>query len=974
MKTTPAAPVLGPGCDILRVRLRDLRERAERARKQAGRSSSLKSLEDAVRRSGQPGTETFRGQRVSSWAPPLDQPEKFVVPQDSDVLLAVVTVWSAWTGQPALDEQQQVDRRWLKAARTEWDPLLRDAQQERAASREHGDQDARARAAVNRYLERVREVHRRLNLDVLGPSSLAGEQPIIELRQVFMPQTCRPFEPKMDDGIRRRLLAAGELVDDEELPETVRERVLEREAATRGVARPVLSALAAPRIVVLGDPGAGKSTLAKYLALALAGGLNEMPAPLERLAGLVPVLVELRLYAEERWRERTIEDFLDHVHVQERMNLPRPVLEELLHSGMAMVIFDGLDEIFDPSVRAQTARRITAFSAHYSQARTLVTSREYGYQSHEFTANGFVQVMLQNLELAQIKEFTRRWYIAADPETPQLAAKLTERLLSAVHNQRPVAELAGNPLLLTILAAVGKGHTIPRERRAVYAHAINVLIERWDRDAKFLKAPDPPTNDVAHALEGLTADRRLKLLERIARTMQEGAGKPAGTFIHHDDLTGIIKAFLTESNIAPDVATVTANLMVEHLRSRNFLLAHYGGGLYGFVHRTFLEYLAATDLLYRRGEEEWPRDHLMDILIQQAENPAWHEVLLLTAGGLIKRDLAALLAQLLHRHEQDNDHFAPMLTLAIRALAEAGNIGAPYVPGTIDPCLSVAAQSDAVVDTLTRALSPHQMVRSLSRALPALGTFEHSWSGRDRYMRWYWAYSSVMEYSGNADDVAAALSRTPQEATILLHASHFRGMAYLGRSAIQVLGERWPDRERTFATVLNAATDTNAYVRNAALVVLGERWPDRERTFATVLNAATDTDTSTDARETALSVLGERWPDRERTFATVLNAATDTDAYVRIMALDVLGERWPDREQIFATVLNAATDTDTYVRIMALDVLGERWPDQEQTLTTVLNATTDTDTYVRETALRVLGERWPDQEQTLTTVLNATTD
>lgn len=53
------------------------------------------------------------------------------------------------------------------------------------------------RAAITVYLGRVREVHRRLNLDVLGPSGLAGEQPVIELRQVFMPQACRPFVPHL---------------------------------------------------------------------------------------------------------------------------------------------------------------------------------------------------------------------------------------------------------------------------------------------------------------------------------------------------------------------------------------------------------------------------------------------------------------------------------------------------------------------------------------------------------------------------------------------------------------------------------------------------------------------------------------------------------------------------------------------------------------------------------------------------------
>ncbi|MDW4900227.1 HEAT repeat domain-containing protein [Streptomyces californicus] len=971
-----SSPPLGEKCEVLRVRLRELRDRAGQARKRTGSPGTLNSLETAVRRSGMPGTTTFSGQRVSSWAPPLDKPGKFVVPQDGEVLLAVVAVWSAWCGKSALDARGRVDPRWLRTARPEWDRLLEDARTERATSRERGDEEARGHAAITVYLGRVRAVHRRLNLDVLGPSGLAGEQPVIELRQVFMPQACRPFVPHLEEGVRRRLLAAGELVDDEALTRSARE--LEREeAARRAVVQPVLSVLAQEsgrRLVVLGDPGAGKSTLAKYVTLALAGGLSETPPALKPLDGLVPVLVELRQYAQPHWRERTIEEFLDHVHVQERMGLPRAVLDSLLESGRAVVVFDGLDEIFDPDVRAQTARRITAFAAHYRRVRTVVTSREYGYRSHEFTANNFTQVMLQNLDPGQIETFIRRWYAAAHPDKPQLADQLTERLLSAVRTVRPVAELAGSPLLLTILAAIGMGRTIPRERREVYAHAIDVLVERWDRDAKFLPPPASPTSDVAHALEGLTAGRRVKLLERIARAMQAGAGKPAGTFIHHDDLIGIVRGFLTESNIAPPAAEVAARLMVDHLRSRNFLLAHYGGGLYGFVHRTFLEYLAATDLLRRREEEEWTRDDLIDLLAQQAQDSGWHEVLLLMAGGLKQRDVAALLARLLELHHRDATNYSgvPMLVLAVKVLAETADIGAPYVPGTSDPHLSVAAQSDAVIDALIAALQDFR-TSDLQDALPALGTFGHFWSGRDRYMRWYWAQGAIsQDFLGSAGAVAVALSRTLREAMTLFHASRL-GDATGGQagSILAALGERWSDRPEVFDTVLQAATRGSPAVRRTALATLGKRWSGRPEVFDTVLQAASGDDL--DVRHAALVALGERWSDRPGVFATVLMAATSGNAPVRRTALATLGKWWSDRPGVFDLFLQLASGDNVDVRRTALVVLGERWSDRPGVFDTVLEAATGDELAIRFAAMGILGERWSDRPEVLDMLLQLVT-
>ncbi|MFD0263177.1 HEAT repeat domain-containing protein [Kitasatospora indigofera] len=989
------------------------------ARRAAGLPRGQAELQRVVRRTGLAGADSFSGQRISAWVPAAARSASMVVPHEAEVLLAVVAVWSAWAGEDALLPDGRVDQRWLRKHRPCWDGLLEDARAERDAARGAAGREAAAAeqarvaevaAAVEAYRARVRDVYRRLNLDVLGPSGSAGEQAVIELRQVFMPQLARPYTAQVP-GEWRRLLADGEL-DDAQLPpgteaeEAYRLREAHR-AQVEQAARPVLEVLAGEegrRLVVLGDPGAGKSTLVQYLALALAGGLREMPSELVGLAGMVPVVVELRQYAAPRWRERTFEDFLEHVQVQERMCLPRQTLVELLHEGRVLVLFDGLDEVFDPAVREETARRITAFAFAYPKVRTVVTSREYGYRPAEFTANGFTQVILQDLEREQVEEFVRRWYTAAHPAKPALAAQLTQRLLDAVRQVRAVAELAGNPLLLTILASMGLGRTIPRERREVYAHAVEVLIERWDKEAKFLTPPSPAGAEAAAALEWLNVDRRLLLLERIARHMQNGAGRPAGTFIRHEQLTGIISAFLTDHNISRPAADVAADTLVEHLRTRNFLLAHYGGGIYGFVHRTFLEHLAARDLLRRRAEEEWTREELVDLLIARAEDPTWHEVLLLTAGGLKQRDVAALLARLLQHHRRRSRHYpwqAPMLTLAIRVLAEIKDIGP--TPGTTDRRLSVAAQSDAVIDNLIGAIRRRGYLE-VDEALPALGTFDRFWNGRDRYLRSYYAaiaFSSMQPWLTQTR-VAAALSRdlrdalslerVPWEPTLRGAALHVLGERWADRkeaqhailtattdtdptvreAALQVFGRRWADREEARYTVLAATKSTHQHVRETALQVLGEQWADREDTRHAVLTATTDTQAS--MREAALYVLGRQWADREDTRHAVLTATTDTQASVREAALQVLGRRWADREDTRHAVLTATTDTSWRVGRTALHVAGRQWADREDTRYTVLTATKSTHQHGRETALQVLGEQWADREDTRHAVLTATTD
>jgi predicted NACHT family NTPase len=164
-------------------------------------------------------------------------------------------------------------------------------------------------------------------------------------------------------------------------------------------------------------------------------------------------LVELRTYADVRWRDRTFLDLLDHLHATEGVGLPRPVVESFLRAdGRAVVIFDGLDELFDPQLRETVSHQIAGFAARYPRARIVVTSRVIGYWRAILDAAGFTHHMLQDLGPGQIAAFVTSWYQIACPHNPTEATRLRGRLLAAVEDSSAVRELAGNPMLLTILS------------------------------------------------------------------------------------------------------------------------------------------------------------------------------------------------------------------------------------------------------------------------------------------------------------------------------------------------------------------------------------------------------------------------------------------------------------------------------------------------------------------------------------------
>jgi hypothetical protein len=336
-----------------------------------------------------------------------------------------------------------------------------------------------------RYLARVQERYQRVDLEVLTPLTEQGQHPHMLLGTIFIPQLVRENPPPLElpREFWLRLAAAGEVREDD-LPEGLDRNSIERvrRSYQERPAQPVLDVVSRPgnrKVVLLGDPGSGKSTLARYLMLAAAGQLGSGGAHGQErgmLTGFLPLLVELRTFASTPWREGTFLDLIHHLHATENLGMPRPALESFLEQGgRALIVFDGLDEIFDPGLREEVTKRIEAFAALYPQTRVIVTSRVFGYRRTILDAAGFTHWMLQDLDRIQIDAFTSTWYRASCQGNPAEENRLRDRLMAAIKDSAAVAELAGNPMLLTILAIIGRRQELPRERRAVYDRHAKII-------------------------------------------------------------------------------------------------------------------------------------------------------------------------------------------------------------------------------------------------------------------------------------------------------------------------------------------------------------------------------------------------------------------------------------------------------------------------------------------------------------------
>lgn len=326
------------------------------------------------------------------------------------------------------------------------------------------------------------------------------------------------------------------------------------------------------RSVLLGDPGGGKTTATKVMAHALAGDP----------AGKAPFLVTLRKYAEKDPPKRSvvghIEDTLATLY---QCPAPPGAVDRLLLTGRAMVIFDGLDELLDPSRRADVTTRVERFCEEYPLAPVLVTSRLIGYDQARLDDAQFRCYRLGRFGDGQVAEYARKWFALDRGSRPGDAeAFLIE--------SADVPDLRSNPLMLSLMCILYRGEgSLPRDRAGVYEQCANLLFRKWDERRRIHR----------ELRAGRLVEAALGHLAWWLFTREET--QPAVTERQLvAETTGFLHGRGFESQ---DEAADAAREFVEFCRDRMWVFSDVGttaGGerLYAFTHRTFLEYFAACRL------------------------------------------------------------------------------------------------------------------------------------------------------------------------------------------------------------------------------------------------------------------------------------------------------------------------------------------------------------------------------------------
>jgi predicted NACHT family NTPase len=361
-----------------------------------------------------------------------------------------------------------------------------------------------------------------------------------------------------------------------------------------------------PKLIVLGQPGAGKTTFLQSLALRCIRGQFQ--------ADRLPIFIRLKTFAEDAGDSENHELLAYLFATLSETEISRDDFVEICNEGRLLLLLDGLDEL--PQANSdEIIKQIHKFAETYYKNQIIISCRPvaYRYEFRDFTA-----VEIADFNTEQVAQFVKRWFQTVAQNPPDQAQQLSQGFLNQLQHpqNRQIRELASTPILLNLTCLVfqGKG-SFPTLRVKLYEQGLDILLVRWDESRGIQRA---------NIYQKLSLPLKIKLLSNIAAQMFE----KEEYFLEQRQLQTYIgdclKA-LGATDKTQEELDYESEIALKSIESQHGILIEQARGVYSFSHLTFQEYLTSREIVATQPQS-------FEKLSQNVAESRWREVFLLTAG------------------------------------------------------------------------------------------------------------------------------------------------------------------------------------------------------------------------------------------------------------------------------------------------------------------------------------------------------
>jgi hypothetical protein len=422
----------------------------------------------------------------------------------------------------------------------------------------------------------------------------------------------------------------------------------------RGDEMPVEWALADfRRLYLTGPAGSGKTALLRWLAVD--GARKSLDGLLTAHNELLPIyLPGSRLGDVPEQEPNSVVDFIfQYARPSLRQSMSPAELARRCGQGDTLLLIDGLDEFGQghlPQIRKWLARLVERFP----KCRFVVSSRQAAIDPAFLGDLGFTLATLSPLDGAGMTDLVTRWFATVGPAVPERTGtrspvRLGREVVGLVRANPQLRELATSPLMCTLICGVYLDRGPEWLGGSdIYEAFVEMLIERRDVERGLGRERLPRSiasiflEDLAGLMltEGWTELSRDRVLEHFAYTSRS----------------------LTRQ--APEPSDVLDSLLAE-----SGVLVEPERGRIRFLHLTFLEYLAAQNILHNGRTE---------MLVDRAHEPLWRATFVMAVARARHREADQLVMALVHRFENDTYRRRVLASVLQECLQSAHRLE-PYV-------------------------------------------------------------------------------------------------------------------------------------------------------------------------------------------------------------------------------------------------------------------------------------------------------